>query len=570
MLRKSFWMFFLTLGLTAGMATIAVPTDARFLVGGDCPSAPARVNAGDIAIVSDEAGQSGLNLRVQPGLGQEIIMSIPLNSSVSIIAGPKCKGGYRWYEVGFQGQDGWSAEVGPDGLYNLKPNSSSAPASNPNQGPETGTSQQPPSSDLGPDSIIGTWGGDIDCWLTFEVLKTCHIEVQIQEESGEIYLTDNALTKRGFSADVWQHGIKYGSSYCFNLYRAGNTAYPEGEECISPISSNSVGFYREMSWVEASGTLSRVGGQPVPLTTQGGAMGCEPANGKPQYGIINIGPDVFVILCGERRLVPNPVTLDALGISRDMIDNMRMSDAELTAIPRGTDIPDINRDPSGFQAFMNEYGQDIENLKADQTPSSPSDQGQFAPESFNGQAEQPAAKPDWCSWFLIGSLCNFTVKAGDLNCGPQCVVTVIKHRSDIRKWSTPYTPSAILADAQKGTQFPWNGQQQQVKVRGANDPVQAEDLVVWPQGCGGVPYETGHIGFVESVQGILITVTDSNWGKPISPTECSTRDHAQIMILSCMKFISSPYPTVTQQPADKCSKYTDLVSQILCKAGWLK
>jgi len=72
-----------------------------------------------------------------------------------------------------------------------------------------------------------------------------------------------------------------------------------------------------------------------------------------------------VIICGERRLVPNPATLDALGINRNMIDNMGLDDAGLTAIPRGADIPDVDRDPAGFQAFKELYDQETGN----QTPS---------------------------------------------------------------------------------------------------------------------------------------------------------------------------------------------------------
>jgi len=69
--------------------------------------------------------------------------------------------------------------------------------------------------------------------------------------------------------------------------------------------------------------------------------------------VIQIGNDVFVIVDGQRRLVPNPETLDALGIPRSWINNKGFSDAELSQIPKGPDIPDVNRDPSGFQDFKN-------------------------------------------------------------------------------------------------------------------------------------------------------------------------------------------------------------------------
>jgi len=88
---------------------------------GNCPSAPANIKIGDIAVVTDYQ-PSRLRIRRQPGLGQEIIGEIPVNGYASIISGPRCVDGYRWWEVGYNGMDGWSAEVGSDGLYNLIPN----------------------------------------------------------------------------------------------------------------------------------------------------------------------------------------------------------------------------------------------------------------------------------------------------------------------------------------------------------------------------------------------------------------------------------------------------------------
>lgn len=92
---------------------------------GACPNAPANIKIGDIAVVTDY--QPGwLRIRRLPGLNQEILGEIPVNKYVSIISGPRCVDGYRWWEVGYNGMDGWSAEVGPDGLYNLIPNTTQA------------------------------------------------------------------------------------------------------------------------------------------------------------------------------------------------------------------------------------------------------------------------------------------------------------------------------------------------------------------------------------------------------------------------------------------------------------
>ncbi len=71
--------------------------------------------------------------------------------------------------------------------------------------------------------------------------------------------------------------------------------------------------------------------------------------------VIKIGTDIFVIINDQRRLVPNPETKDALGISDSWINNKGYSTTELSTIPRGSDIPDVERDPAGFIAFKQTY-----------------------------------------------------------------------------------------------------------------------------------------------------------------------------------------------------------------------
>ena len=104
-----------------------------------CPSAPAQLNPGDIAVVTISDAKN-LNLRSQPGLSQEIIIGIPKDASVSVVGGPACKDGFRWYKVVYQGQAGWSVEVGPEGLYSLFPTGTSVIDGQNNQG----TGQNPP------------------------------------------------------------------------------------------------------------------------------------------------------------------------------------------------------------------------------------------------------------------------------------------------------------------------------------------------------------------------------------------------------------------------------------------
>lgn len=239
-----------------------------------------------------------------------------------------------------------------------------------------GSAHAAPTSDQGPDSIVGKWNGYVNCWKTIGVETTCQVEIEIQNNSGEITLIDSTLTERGYTPEPWQHGLK-GSSYCFNLYKDGNTSYPEGQECVTPTGPDSVDFYRELGWVEAAGTLARVGKSIAAPTTQAGAASCETVNGKVQHGLINIGQDIFVILCGERHLVPNQATLHALGIDQSKIDNMGMSEEELTAIPQGTDVPDVTLDTAGFQAFQQLYNKEVQ-IQRGESVGNPVTQGQVA------------------------------------------------------------------------------------------------------------------------------------------------------------------------------------------------
>jgi surface antigen len=62
-------------------------------------------------------------------LSGEIIAGIPKDASVTIVGGPACADGYRWYQISYQGMSGWSVETGPDGLYSLYPVGTAMPDS---------------------------------------------------------------------------------------------------------------------------------------------------------------------------------------------------------------------------------------------------------------------------------------------------------------------------------------------------------------------------------------------------------------------------------------------------------
>src|SRR5258706_1155757 len=76
--------------------------------------------------------------------------------------------------------------------------------------------------------------------------------------------------------------------------------------------------------------------------------------------VIDIKGDLYVISVDnngnvERHHIPNPETLDALGIPRSWVDNKGWSNSDLKSIHAGSDVPDANRDPSGFAAFKAQY-----------------------------------------------------------------------------------------------------------------------------------------------------------------------------------------------------------------------
>lgn len=119
----------LFVAILASLIASAFSMPVPRLQDGNCPSSPARLKQADIAVVTVGDGET-LNLRVSPNLNAERIVKIPAYTYVTIIAGPICDGGYRWYEVGWEGKDGWSAEVGPDGEYNMIPNGDPVPNNN--------------------------------------------------------------------------------------------------------------------------------------------------------------------------------------------------------------------------------------------------------------------------------------------------------------------------------------------------------------------------------------------------------------------------------------------------------
>jgi hypothetical protein len=306
--------------------------------------------------------------------------------------------------------------------------------------------------------------------------------------------------------------------------------------------------------------------------------------------VIDIGGSIYVIVNGERRHVPNPETLDALGITRSMINNRGFSDAQLNTIPQGPDIPDVKRDPSGFQEFKNWIFPNLSPIvPAESTPipkkeSEPTKtkEGEspirITP-SATAQEDDPDLPPEgedspryfWCYLWPDGPFCRRTKASEPINltCSPQCVPTARWKRPDLNDWaSNVHNPDDILEVAKSGKKYTPKGQTQemQVRVRGSGEQPQVGDIAIWPGSCVG---GNGHIGYVSGINPFRIT--DSNWGTPWGDTKCWTRDNKEILQNDCLVFIPPPFPVESNNPSDtpdKCSQYSEWW-QIL-RWGWCK
>jgi len=81
---------------------------------------------GAIAIVSD-ADTAPLNVRHQPSASSGVKFTVPIRELVSIISGPVCEGNLVWWEIGRNGNSGWSAEINGYNNRNLLLNGESLP-----------------------------------------------------------------------------------------------------------------------------------------------------------------------------------------------------------------------------------------------------------------------------------------------------------------------------------------------------------------------------------------------------------------------------------------------------------
>lgn len=110
--------------------------------------------------------------------------------------------------------------------------------------------------------------------------------------------------------------------------------------------------------------------------------------------LIDIGGKIYLILFGQRLLIPNPVTLDALGLSKEFIDNKGLLDADLLAILQGEDIPDVSVDPKKFAEFRDYLSQSLPDLIAS-VPSKSDAPALLGPNNNAFYPEGVSLKFDW-------------------------------------------------------------------------------------------------------------------------------------------------------------------------------
>lgn len=97
-----------------------------------CPTAQSNLALGVIARVNTPQ----LNVRSDPRSDANRLFQLNQGTLVTIVSGPSCSGGVRWWQIGTSdGRGGWSAEVGSSGSYLLVPNSADNPVQPPPQPP---------------------------------------------------------------------------------------------------------------------------------------------------------------------------------------------------------------------------------------------------------------------------------------------------------------------------------------------------------------------------------------------------------------------------------------------------
>ena len=318
--------------------------------------------------------------------------------------------------------------------------------------------------------------------------------------------------------------------------------------------------------------------------------------------IINIGGNIHVIVDGKRRHVPNPETLDALGIGRSLINNKGFSDSELSQIAQGPDIPDVNIDPTGVVSFREAYLPNLVPIvpkPPTQTPISvspvvptvkPTTQPMtqptakpidtftqpvvVPPEQQPEQQEIPIVIPPesqlpnlWeqlSDWWKSKN--PFSPPGADARTRPfiefQCTWYIANQtdREDVWEWLPDYGADAkTWAESAKEAGIPVSSTDDSgFSIR----DVQVGDILVLQPNSHGANPVYGHVAYVESINNSNNSIHVSEYNG-LNVNAYGERD---LTIIQGMSFIHKP--NIQPQPIDVCGKYTGL-RWVLCKyLGW--
>lgn len=311
--------------------------------------------------------------------------------------------------------------------------------------------------------------------------------------------------------------------------------------------------------------------------------------------VINIGGNIYVIVDRQRRHVPNPETLDALGIGRSLINNKGFSDSELLQIAQGPDIPDVNIDPAGFASFKEAYLPNLAPIvpkPPTQVPTPvppvvptvrptdqpiarptvtftqptvmPTQQQQQRPER---QENPTVITPESKNWFCqnLGLFCP--IRAAPVQCtayvyskiGTTISKCIGTDYPDAAGW-TAWTNNKIKVSNPCGVSTGY--------LSSNSNSVQSGDIIVWGSLCSGA-LSDGHVAlFLGWNSDGTFRMDGSNWSGDSNHTHVDP---------SCMSYIHIPtnYPQPatqtppTDQTVDKCIQYKWPWSW-LCKWGLIK
>lgn len=219
--------------------------------------------------------------------------------------------------------------------------------------------------------------------------------VSVPVPTAQLWVDNNQVSKGQCTYLHWQ------TSNADRVDIDGNTVQNSGDQQVCPTVTKKY----TLTATNQSGTANR----NLTVIVSDQLSTAKVADYFQTGNIIQIGYDVYVIVNGERRLVPNPDTLDALGITRSWIDNKGFGDSDLKTIPLGQDIPDVNLDPSGFAAFKDKYFSNTTPIVPGTEPTAPSVPNQ--PQESNAPSNeqwQVGARVELCAGAQIRSGSGFS------------------------------------------------------------------------------------------------------------------------------------------------------------------